>query len=47
MNTDNECVIVMNSQGDVVVQSPYHANLKATSYNFSDPKTSMAISTLL
>ena len=37
----------MNTQGDVVIPSPYYTELKATLYNFSDPTTTMGISTKL
>ncbi len=45
MNTSNECVVVMNTVGDIVIPSPYHTSQKATTYHFSDGMTSMGIAT--
>ena len=47
MNTNNECIVVMNTAGDIVIPSPYHNVLKATTYKFTDGVTSIGLSTQL
>lgn len=46
-NPENECIVVVNSAGDIVIPTPYHNTFKATSYNFTDPTTIIGISTQL
>ena len=37
----------MNTAGDIVIPSPYHNVLKATTYKFTDGVTSIGLSTQL